>query len=57
MNRTIATAYMTKKNIPKKVLTVMENTSFKKYFKYIEFDEEVNLNLVKISKNDVIIQV
>lgn len=52
MAKTIATAYMTKKNIPKKVLTVMENTSFKKYFKYVEFDEEVNLNSVKIIEKE-----
>lgn len=52
INKTIATSYITKKNIPQKILTVMENTSFKKYFKYVEFDEEVNLNSVKIIEKE-----
>ena len=52
MDKTIATAYITKKNIPQKVLTAMEHTSFKKYFKYVEFDEEVNLNSVKIIEKE-----
>lgn len=47
MARTIATAYITKKNIPQKTLEAMEHTLFKKYFKYVEFDEEVDLEAVK----------
>ncbi len=47
MARTIATAYITKKNIPQKTLEAMEHTLFKKYFKYVEFDEEVDLDAVK----------
>ena len=46
-SRTIATAYMTKKNIPKKILEAMDCTSFKKYFKYVEFDEDIDLDAVK----------
>ncbi|MCM1561697.1 MAG: hypothetical protein NC123_19510 [Butyrivibrio sp.] len=47
MARTIATAYITKKNIPQKTLEAMEHTLFKNYFKYVEFDEEVDLDAVK----------
>lgn len=45
--KTIATAYITKKNIPQKTLEAMEHTLFKKYFKYVEFDEDVDLDAVK----------
>ena len=45
--RSIATAYMTKKNIPQSVQNAMENTSFMDYFKFVEFDEEVDLKSVE----------
>lgn len=50
--RTIATAYMTKKNIPQKVLSAMEHTAFRKYFKYVEFDEDVDLNAVEMIEKE-----
>lgn len=47
IGRSIATAYITKKNIPKAVHVAMESTGFRDYFKYVEFDEEVDLASVK----------
>lgn len=47
IGRSIATAYITKKNIPKAVHGAMESTGFMDYFKYVEFDEEVDLASVK----------
>lgn len=52
MNRTVATAYITKKNIPKGILEVMEHTSFKNYFKYVEFDEEIDLKAVSLIERE-----
>lgn len=52
MVKTVATAYMTKKNIPNTILEAMEHTPFKKYFKYVEFDEEVDLGAVKIIEKE-----
>lgn len=45
--RSIATAYITKKNIPRSVHSAMENTGFMDYFKFVEFDEEVDLASVR----------
>lgn len=42
-SRSIATAFITKKNIPKTVLSAMEQTGFLRYFKYVEFDEDTDL--------------
>ena len=39
-----ARAYETKKNIPEKVLNVMENTKFLEDFKYVEIDEDTDLS-------------
>ncbi len=47
IGRSIATAYITKKNIPKAVHGAMENTGFMDYFKYVEFDEDVDLASVR----------
>ena len=47
INKSIATAYITKKNIPKSVLEAMDKTGFKDYFHYVEFDEDVDLESVK----------
>lgn len=52
INRTVATAYITKKNIPKGILEMMEHTSFKNYFKYVEFDEEIDLNAVSLIERE-----
>lgn len=43
----VATAYITKKNIPRFVHSAMENTGFIDYFKFVEFDEEVDLPSVR----------
>lgn len=45
-SRTIATPFITKKNIPKSVLSAMEQTGFLCYFKYVEFDEDTDLGSV-----------
>lgn len=45
-SRSIATAFITKKNIPKSVLSAMDQTGFLHYFKYVEFDEDTDLNSV-----------
>lgn len=52
IDKSIATAYITKKNIPKSVLAAMDNTDFKKYFKYVEFDEDVDLESVKVIEKE-----
>lgn len=52
MSRTMATAYITKKNIPKNVLAAMDHISFKKYFKYVEFDEDVDLHAIRIIEKE-----
>lgn len=45
-SRSIATAFITKKNIPKSVLSAMEQTGFLHYFKYVEFDEDTDFESV-----------
>lgn len=42
----IATAYITKKNIPAYIDNAMKNSKFLKYFGYVEYDEEVDLEAV-----------
>jgi len=42
-----AKSYQTKKNIPQKTVRAMKDSEFNKYFSYVEFDEEVDLGLVK----------
>ncbi len=44
----VARAYMTKRNIPQKVLAEMQNSELNQYFGFIEFDEEVDLKSVDI---------
>lgn len=45
-NKHIATAYITKKNIPAKILKAMQSSGFNNYFGYVEFDEDVDLRAV-----------
>lgn len=52
INKSIATAYITKKNIPPKILEAMDNTVFKKYFMFVEFDEDVDLKSVKVIEKE-----
>ncbi len=42
-----AKSYQTKKHIPNKVLQAMEKSGFNKYFGYVEFDQDVDLNKVE----------
>lgn len=43
----IATSYITKKNIPQKILSAMESSKFNNYFGYVEFDEDIDLAAVQ----------
>lgn len=43
LNSSIATAYITKKNIPKAVIKAMQDSRFNQKFGYVEYDEEVNI--------------
>ncbi|MCI9439546.1 MAG: hypothetical protein HFH85_20810 [Lachnospiraceae bacterium] len=54
LTRNVATAYMTKKNIPETVLNAMKNTGFLHYFKYVEFDEDVDLLSVNAIEKEFI---
>ncbi len=44
----VARAYMTKRNIPQKILAEMQHSELNQYFGFIEFDEEVDLKSVDI---------
>ncbi|MCH5248292.1 MAG: hypothetical protein J1E98_00090 [Lachnospiraceae bacterium] len=46
LHKKIATAYITKKNIPLSIQKAMNNSAFLNYFGYVEFDEDVDLNAV-----------
>lgn len=48
INKNIATAYITKKNIPKVMLKEMELSRFNKYFGYVEYDEEVDIKAARV---------
>ena len=41
-----AKSYQTKKNIPQKILKMMETSEFNQYFDYVEFDEECDVKLL-----------
>lgn len=43
----IATAYITKKNIPIKIQEAMEQSSFHKFFDFVEFDESADMEKIK----------
>jgi hypothetical protein len=47
LNKSVATAYMTKKNIPKVMLREMEQSRFNKYFGYVEYDEDVDIKAAR----------
>ncbi len=47
INKNVATAYITKKNIPKVMLKEMEQSRFNKYFGYVEYDEEVDIKAAR----------
>lgn len=46
LHKKIATAYITKKNIPLGIQKAMDSSSFLKYFGYVEYDEDVDLEAV-----------
>lgn len=47
-----ATCFMTKKNIPDKVLRAMAASKLNEHFGFVEFDEDVDLTLVKEFEKD-----
>jgi hypothetical protein len=47
-----ATCFMTKKNIPDKVIRAMSASKLNNHFGFVEFDEEVDLRLVKEFERD-----
>lgn len=47
-----AKSYQTKKNIPQKTLSAMESSSFNNYFGYVEYDEDVDLEAVKVIEDE-----
>lgn len=46
LHKKIATAYITKKNIPLSIQKAMDSSGFHNYFGYVEFDEDVDLDAV-----------
>lgn len=44
--------YITKKNIPMKVLHAMEVSKFNEYFGYVEFDEEMDMKAVQLIERE-----
>ncbi len=48
MNKNVATAYITKKNIPRVMIKEMEQSRFNKYFGYVEYDQDVDIKAVRI---------
>lgn len=51
---TYATAYMTKKNIPLKVQNAMQSSYFNKWFRYVEYDEQCDLEKMKLIEKEFI---
>ena len=47
LHKKIATAYITKKNIPISIQKAMDSSGFHNYFGYVEFDEDVDLDAVR----------
>jgi len=47
LKKSIATAYITKKNIPQKTYYAMKHSQFNRNFGYVEFDEDVDLDAIK----------
>ncbi|MDD3361815.1 MAG: hypothetical protein PHW34_09110 [Hespellia sp.] len=44
----VAKAYTTKRNIPNNILHLMQNSELNEYFGFIEFDEDVDIELVNM---------
>ena len=51
-NSECARAFETKKNIPYKILSVMENNKFLHDFSYVELDEDTDINKFRILENE-----
>lgn len=49
-----ARVYMTKKNIPKKIVDEMQKSAFNDYFGYVEFDELVDVAKAKVIADEFI---
>lgn len=57
LKKTVATAFITKKNIPEKTLKAMKDSKFNDYFGYVEIDEDVDLGKVsEIAKEFVAVK-
>lgn len=54
LNGFVARAYTTKRNIPKQILSAMKTSSLNDYFGFVEFDEDVDLNLVNAISEEFI---
>lgn len=52
MKHESAPPYITKKNIPLKVLQAMKESKFNQYFGYVEFDEAMDMNAVKAIESE-----
>lgn len=49
-----AKVYQTKKNIPEKVVKMMQESIFNDYFGYVEFDEDVDLDKINLIADEFI---
>ena len=49
-----AKSYQTKKNIPQKILKMMETSEFNQYFDYVEFDEECDVKRLSLVGKEVL---
>ena len=47
LRKSVATAYITKKNIPKVMQKEMEQSRFNRYFGYVEYDEDVDIKAAR----------
>ena len=53
-NKSRAKVYQTKKNIPEKVIKMMQESVFNDYFGYVEFDETVDLDSIGLIADEFI---
>ena len=53
-NTSRAKSYQTKKNIPQKIQKMMEKSEFNQYFDYVEFDEDCDVERLKVVGKEVL---
>ena len=51
-NKHIATAYITKKNIPAAIMKEMEQSLFNRCFGYVEYDEDIDIDAVRAAAQE-----